>query len=304
MEKWYAKRKTSELLEMDKSKILVFDTETTGLTPDKDDILQITFLDGNGKVLLSSYIHPTRKKNWERSEQYHHITPDKVKDAPTMKDLYDEIQDLFTNASLVVGYNLDFDIRFVEADGFIVEGKKFDVMQEFSAYKKGIEHSKYEEYTLQNCASYFGYELEPHNSMEDAQATLFCFDALIHDPRFTAYDKEERKELEETMPAEPSELATGNVVKARKRYPLIMGLLSIFVGFAMLSPVAGVYGSAPHDIEKMLKYALKHFGRPYIIAGTVLFIGGIITVIVYLTRYTVKGVKRSVVKGQRIKNKL
>lgn len=304
MEKWYAKRRASELLEIDKSRILVFDTDTTGLTPGTDDIVQITFLDGTGKILLSSLIHPTRKKSWAKSEQYHHISPEDVEKAPTMKDLYDEIQALFTNALLVVSYDLDFDIRFVEADGFIVEGKKFDVMREFGAFKEGIEHSKFEKYTLENCASYFGYKLEPHNSKEDAEATLFCFDALIHDPRFIAYDKEERKELEETMPAEPTELSTGKVIKARKRFPLIMGCIATFIGFAMLSPVAGVYGNAPHDIEKMLKYALNHFGRPYIIIGTVLFIGGVITVFTWIIRYMAKGFKRGVVKGQRIKNQL
>ena len=58
---WYATKKASKLPALDKSKILVFDTETTG-TRSTDEILQITILDGYGTTLFSSLIHPKRKK--------------------------------------------------------------------------------------------------------------------------------------------------------------------------------------------------------------------------------------------------
>ena len=41
---WYATKKASKLPALDKSKILLFDTETTGLEPTLDEILQITIL--------------------------------------------------------------------------------------------------------------------------------------------------------------------------------------------------------------------------------------------------------------------
>ena len=45
MMSWYATKKASKLPNMDKSKILVFDVETTGLEAAVDEILQITILD-------------------------------------------------------------------------------------------------------------------------------------------------------------------------------------------------------------------------------------------------------------------
>ena len=41
---WHKTKKASKLPGMDKRKILVFDTETTGLEPAIDEILQITIL--------------------------------------------------------------------------------------------------------------------------------------------------------------------------------------------------------------------------------------------------------------------
>jgi DNA polymerase III alpha subunit (gram-positive type) len=64
---WYATKKASKLPDMDKSKILVFDVETTGLEPAIDEIIQITILDGYGSELFSSYIKPVRHKIWEQA---------------------------------------------------------------------------------------------------------------------------------------------------------------------------------------------------------------------------------------------
>lgn len=39
------------------SKMIVFDIETTGLDAEKDDVLQISIIDGNGKTLINEYVH-------------------------------------------------------------------------------------------------------------------------------------------------------------------------------------------------------------------------------------------------------
>ena len=65
---WYATKKASKLKSLDKSKILVFDTETTGLGATVNEILQITILDGNGSILFDSYIKPKAKKSWPSAQ--------------------------------------------------------------------------------------------------------------------------------------------------------------------------------------------------------------------------------------------
>ena len=126
---WCGLKRTSKLAGMDKRKILVFDTETTGLHPSTDEILQITILDGGGATLFDSYIRPKHRKTWKSAEKINHISPEMVKDAPLFSDVLSQIQDLFDGAEVVVGYNVvRFDIGFVEKQGVVVHGKVFDVM--------------------------------------------------------------------------------------------------------------------------------------------------------------------------------
>ena len=46
--------------ELKNSRILVLDTETTGFKAD-DEVLQVSMVDANGKVLLNQYFRPEHK---------------------------------------------------------------------------------------------------------------------------------------------------------------------------------------------------------------------------------------------------
>ena len=116
-----------------------------------------------------------------------------VKEAPTFREVKKKIQEIFVCAKLVVGYNVKFDIEFVEAAGIIVPGTCFDVMVEFASYRAGIEGSLYRKCKLTECAEYFNHSFSPHGSFEDAKATLHCFNSLISDKRFTTYKAKEKK---------------------------------------------------------------------------------------------------------------
>lgn len=80
---WYATKKASKLPKMDKNKNLVFDTETTGLSPSVDEIIQITILNGYGSVLFNSYIKPKHHKKWILAEKVNHINYEMVKCSQT-----------------------------------------------------------------------------------------------------------------------------------------------------------------------------------------------------------------------------
>ena len=199
---WHATKKASKLPALDKDKILVFDTETTGLNPPTDKILQITILNGYGTVLFDSLIRPKHRKKWSSAEKINHISYDMVKDMPTFSSVRKEIQELFNKAQLVVGYNVNFDIKFIEAEGIVVPGKIFDVMTAFASYRCSVDKTFYRRCKLKECAEYFGHTYTPHKSSEDAFVTLECFNSLLNDPRFTTYTPKrkapEKKQVEST----------------------------------------------------------------------------------------------------------
>ena len=225
---WYATKKASKLPSLDKSKILVFDVETTGLEPLIDSIIQITVLDGYGSVLFDSYIKPKHRKSWY-TEHINHISYDMVKDCPTFSKVRKEIQSLFSNASLIVGYNVNFDINFIEANGIVVSSKIFDVMTAFASYNSSVNKTFYHKCSLKQCAAYFGHSYIPHNSSQDALVTLACFNSLIEDPRFTTYKHKNRKKIIEQTPKTTQSTSTMFSVQFSTAHRHNIAILGIFL---------------------------------------------------------------------------
>lgn len=298
---WYATKKASKLPSMDKSKILVFDVETTGLSATLDEIIQITILDGYGCVLFSSYIKPTRHKVWPGAQRTNGIQYSMLKDSPTFKKVKNGIQEIFNNASLVVGYNVDFDIDFVEAAGIIVGGTRFDVMTAFASYRADIEHSFYRRCKLTECAEYFGYSFNPHDATEDAKATLHCFNSLIADERFTTYKRNEKKQLQEEKPAIKKRTRFTVAFKGGKLRSIIVGLILFVAGIMFICLMSNIMPKDLDTVIKLLLYVRDNFkSDPKIIICTLAAVVGGLMVIVRIIRMIIMFPKWVVVHIQRL----
>lgn len=165
------------------SKVVVFDTETTGLNPFEEEILQLAIMDGDGNILLNTYIKPYLKKSWHNAEQIHGISPNMVADAPYMHELIPQIKGIFESAELLVTYNGEFDERFLDEYGIkLSKVPEFDVMLEFAPiYGKWNGYYDYYEWQeLSICASYYGYEFKAHDALEDVKATLHCYKCMVN----------------------------------------------------------------------------------------------------------------------------
>ncbi len=296
---WYQTKKASKLSTMDKNKILVFDTETTGKIPTTDEILQITILNGYGSTLFSSYIKPARRKRWPGAAKYNHITYDMVENAPTFQEVKKEIQELFNNAVLIVGYNVSFDINFVQAAGIIVSGQTFDVMTEFARYYGGTNMK------LKECAKYFGYSYSPHDSEEDAQATLYCFNQLINDSRFTTYKRSEKKVLKEEKPKTEKKVNTSIQLKTRKKLPLLFRAIVLLCICWILA--YALFSVRIQTIDEYCSYAIhimrtNPISKPElaILVGSVI---GIIMGVIGIVRIIIKTPKWIAVQLKRLANK-
>ena len=172
---------------MRKSKIICIDIETTGLDRNHDEILQISIINGRGKVLYNSCIKPDHLTEWKEAEEINKILWECVKDAPWIQRERKKIDKILKRAGLIIGYNhKGFDMPFLAAKGIntAVKAKLYDVMLEF-AYIYGEETPRgYKWQRLTTCAAYYNYtDYKAHDALEDARATLYCYYAMQKDSR-------------------------------------------------------------------------------------------------------------------------
>ena len=164
-------------------KLICLDIETTGFNFTEDDILQMSIIDGEGNKLFDEYFSPVHRDRWEEAEAVNHISPSMVAGKPKLTEFIPTIKAIIEAADLIVGYNqVGFDCPFIEAaTGISFEGKKMvDVMLDFAPIY-GEWNDYYGDYkwkSLSVCASYYGYDFVPHNSLNDTLATLHCYYAM------------------------------------------------------------------------------------------------------------------------------
>lgn len=95
---------------------VVFDTETTGFSPEKDRLVEIGAVKiRKGEVLDSKtwLINPQRYIP-KYAQDVHHITPAMVKDAPIFEEVYPDFLE-FIDGAVLVAHNASFDVRFIVA---------------------------------------------------------------------------------------------------------------------------------------------------------------------------------------------
>ena len=93
------------------------DTETTGLHPEEgDEILSLTIVDANGRLLFDERFKPKHKKEWPEAQAVNHISTDDVEHLTTIDAYMEQICRILDRiADEIVGYNIAFDIGFLKA---------------------------------------------------------------------------------------------------------------------------------------------------------------------------------------------
>lgn len=183
-------------------RVVVLDTETTGLNAYDDEILSISFTDIDGNVLFSSLLKPKRKRSWPGAQAVNGISPSMVKNAPTFDQVADKVSSFINDNTLIVGYNTQFDVDFIFATGKVeYPTNTFDVMREFSTvHGRTRRGDRYRWVKLAECAAYYGYTFEAHESLSDARATAYAFKSLLCDP---AYQRKHAARIESTYSGVP-----------------------------------------------------------------------------------------------------
>jgi DNA polymerase-3 subunit epsilon len=105
---------------------IFLDTETTGLKA-RDEIIEIAILDHDGEPLMDSLVRPTIRIPTD-AHAIHGITDDMVKDAPTWRELWPEIEGNLRGKQLAI-YNAEFDLRMMK-QSHLAHGLRWDFQQD------------------------------------------------------------------------------------------------------------------------------------------------------------------------------
>lgn len=93
---------------------IYYDTETTGVKPEKDRIIEIAAFDPFRKKSFVQLINPGIPIPSEASA-IHHITDDMVRSEPDFKDITSQFIDFCKGESVLIAHNNDnFDLKFLQ----------------------------------------------------------------------------------------------------------------------------------------------------------------------------------------------
>lgn len=174
--------------------IVVFDTETTGLAPSKDRIVElaaIKYADARPVLKFQSYVNPGRPIPPE-ARKINGITDEMVADAPAIGQILQSFED-FVGSSTLVAHNLNFDLRFLFYSGSVITDTKrryIDTLEQAQRMlkkpKRGGDSDNYdvEDHKLDTLCYYYRIPRpKRHSALADAFATGTLFFNLVDEKR-------------------------------------------------------------------------------------------------------------------------
>ena len=163
------------------SSYVIVDTETTGLSPTRDKIIQLSAIkyDTAGRPIdfYNTYLNPGCHIP-DNVSQINGITDNMVANAPSSDQVRNDFI-AFIGDSLIVGYNTKFDLNFLN-NTFTSSFKKLVYVDVLSIARKTLSMPNYK---LETVASHMGFRPASsfHDSFTDCEAVAFILHHIKED---------------------------------------------------------------------------------------------------------------------------
>jgi len=155
---------------------VALDTETTGLNPERDGIIEIgavQFRDGQVLGTWSTLVKPRQRLPY-KIQLLTGIKPEELEQAPPIADVTERLTQFVSN-SIIVGHNVRFDLSFLHQHGVPLKNPALDTFELASILMPGATS-----YSLEELTRALGIEVENHHrALSDALATKDLFNALF-----------------------------------------------------------------------------------------------------------------------------
>ena len=193
---------------------------------------------------------------------------------------------------------MNFDINFLKAAGIVVTAKTFDLMYEFARFRSAVDGIPYRCCKLVECAEYYSYTYHAHNSEADTEATLYCFDQLINDPRFLP--GKAKKVIDAGGNGGNKTTFTIQIPTAPKMNMVFMGILCFVVGEvvcfakgnALILSFKEYFDLISKSIAQFANFEIMHLGYVLIALGMILFVFGIVRWLLKMPKWILSKIRR------------
>lgn len=155
---------------------VVLDIETTGLDPYKDDIIEIALIEIKNRIPVRQYkqlIKP-RKEISYKITSITGITNLMVQNSPYIENVINDVLE-FIGDNAIMGYNVDFDMRFLIANSpILIHNHTIDTLAYARRWIKDLPS-----YKLKEVAKSLNVENpDHHRALNDCFVTQQCFEIL------------------------------------------------------------------------------------------------------------------------------
>ena len=165
---------------------VIFDLETTGISPNYDEVIEISALKvKDGKVVdeFNTLVNPGRKIPFGAT-QVNGITNEMVADAPAFSHVLTQFLD-FAEGMVLVGHNIArFDMKFIWRDakqyyGEIPSNDYVDTLQVARKHLPNLDHHR-----LVDLAEYYGISSEgAHRALNDCYMNQKVYECMVSEMR-------------------------------------------------------------------------------------------------------------------------